>query len=135
LLSVQAVHQTADSRPHRRAKIRHSELHHAANLRPPFAGKPGRQQRSAAVPVDIPQPVEDDRKLQRSSRVCTLSARRRGFAGRGHWRGCPDGVEQLSRYLDLVRRDTLLGAVCGILAAQLIKPQATCWPTTAASAA
>jgi hypothetical protein len=76
------------------------------------------------VPVDIPQPVEDDRKLQRSSRVCTLSARRRGYAGRGHWRGCPDGVEQLSRYLDLVRRDTLLGAVCGILAAQLIKPQA-----------
>ena len=35
-----------------------------------------------------------------------------------------DGVEQLSRYLDLTRRDTLLGTVHGILAAQLIKPQA-----------
>jgi hypothetical protein len=34
------------------------------------------------------------------------------------------GVEQLSRYLDLMRRDTLLGSVRGILAAQLIKPQA-----------
>ena len=61
---------------------------------------------------------------QRSSRVCTLSARRRGYVGRGHRRGCPDGVEQLSRYLDLMRRDTLLGTVHGILAAQLIKPQA-----------
>jgi hypothetical protein len=50
-----------------------------------------------------------------------LSARRRGYAGRSHRRGCPDGIEQPSRYLDLVRRDTLLGAVCGILAAQLIK--------------
>jgi endonuclease len=39
-------------------------------------------------------------------------------------RGEIDGVEQLSRYLDLMRRDTLLGAVHGILAAQLIKPQA-----------
>ena len=34
------------------------------------------------------------------------------------------GVEQLSRYLHLLRRDTLLGTVSGILAAQLIKPQA-----------
>ena len=39
-------------------------------------------------------------------------------------RGEIDGVEQLSRYLDLMRRDTLLGTVRGILAAQLIKPQA-----------
>jgi RecB family endonuclease NucS len=39
-------------------------------------------------------------------------------------RGEIDGVEQLSRYLDLMRRDTLLGTVHGILAAQLIKPQA-----------
>jgi endonuclease len=35
-----------------------------------------------------------------------------------------DGVEQLSRYLDLMRRDTLLGTVYGILAAQQFKPQA-----------
>jgi RecB family endonuclease NucS len=39
-------------------------------------------------------------------------------------RGEIDGIEQLSRYLDLLRRDTLLGTVHGILAAQLIKPQA-----------
>ena len=39
-------------------------------------------------------------------------------------RGEIDGVEQLSRYLDLMRRETLLGTVHGILAAQLIKPQA-----------
>jgi RecB family endonuclease NucS len=32
--------------------------------------------------------------------------------------------QQLGRYLDLMRRDTLLGTVHGILAAQLIKPQA-----------
>jgi len=35
-----------------------------------------------------------------------------------------DGVEQLTRYLELLRRDPLLGGVEGILAAQLIKPQA-----------
>jgi endonuclease len=39
-------------------------------------------------------------------------------------RGEIDGVEQLSRYLDLLRRDPLLGGVRGILAAQQIKPQA-----------
>jgi endonuclease len=39
-------------------------------------------------------------------------------------RGEIDGVEQLSRYLDLMRRDTLLGTVYGILAAQQFKPQA-----------
>jgi endonuclease len=39
-------------------------------------------------------------------------------------RGEIDGVEQLSRYLDLMHRDTLLGTVHGILAAQLIRPQA-----------
>jgi RecB family endonuclease NucS len=39
-------------------------------------------------------------------------------------RGEIDGVEQLSRYLELMRRDTLLGSVRGIFAAQLIKPQA-----------
>ena len=39
-------------------------------------------------------------------------------------RGEIDGVEQLSRYLDLLRRDPLLGGVRGIFAAQQIKPQA-----------
>ena len=39
-------------------------------------------------------------------------------------RGEIDGVEQLSRYLDLVRRDSRLGPVHGVFAAQLIKPQA-----------
>ena len=39
-------------------------------------------------------------------------------------RGEIDGVEQLTRYLELMRRDPLLGQVSGIFAAQQIKPQA-----------
>jgi RecB family endonuclease NucS len=39
-------------------------------------------------------------------------------------RGEIDGVEQLSRYLDLLNRDPLLAPVQGIFAAQEIKPQA-----------
>jgi len=39
-------------------------------------------------------------------------------------RGEIDGVEQLSRYLDLLNRDRLLAPVRGVLAAQEIKPQA-----------
>ncbi|MDR2930002.1 MAG: endonuclease NucS [Propionibacteriaceae bacterium] len=39
-------------------------------------------------------------------------------------RGEIDGVEQLTRYLELMRRDPLLGAVEGIFAAQIIRPQA-----------
>ncbi len=39
-------------------------------------------------------------------------------------RGEIDGVEQLTRYVDLLGRDPLLGQVSGVLAAQQIKPQA-----------
>jgi endonuclease len=39
-------------------------------------------------------------------------------------RGEIDGVEQLTRYLELMRRDPQLGAVAGVFAAQQIKPQA-----------
>lgn len=39
-------------------------------------------------------------------------------------RGEIDGVEQLTRYLELLNRDPLLGRVDGIFAAQLIRPQA-----------
>ena len=39
-------------------------------------------------------------------------------------RGDIDGVEQLTRYLDLLNRDSLLAPVHGIFAAQEIKPQA-----------
>ena len=39
-------------------------------------------------------------------------------------RGEIDGVEQLTRYLDLLNRDPLLAPVSGIFAAQEIKPQA-----------
>ena len=35
-----------------------------------------------------------------------------------------DGVEQLTRYLELLNRDPLLAPVRGIFAAQAIKPQA-----------
>lgn len=39
-------------------------------------------------------------------------------------RGEIDGVEQLTRYLELMNRDPLLGRVRGVFAAQQIKPQA-----------
>ena len=39
-------------------------------------------------------------------------------------RGDIDGVEQLSRYLELMNRDPLLAPVSGVFAAQEIKPQA-----------
>lgn len=39
-------------------------------------------------------------------------------------RGEIDGVEQLTRYLELLNRDPLLSPVRGIFAAQVIKPQA-----------
>jgi endonuclease len=39
-------------------------------------------------------------------------------------RGEIDGVEQLTRYVDLLSRDPMLGKVNGVLAAQQIKPQA-----------
>ena len=39
-------------------------------------------------------------------------------------RGDIDGVEQLTRYLELLNRDPLLRPVRGVFAAQLIKPQA-----------
>lgn len=39
-------------------------------------------------------------------------------------RGGIDGVEQLTRYLELLNRDATLGPVSGIFAAQEIKPQA-----------
>lgn len=35
-----------------------------------------------------------------------------------------DGVEQLTRYLDLLNRDSLIAPVRGVFAAQQIKPQA-----------
>ena len=39
-------------------------------------------------------------------------------------RGEIDGVEQLTRYLELMNRDPLLAPVVGVFAAQEIKPQA-----------
>jgi RecB family endonuclease NucS len=39
-------------------------------------------------------------------------------------RGEIDGVEQLTRYLELLNRDPLIAPVQGVFAAQLIKPQA-----------
>ncbi len=39
-------------------------------------------------------------------------------------RGEIDGVEQLTRYLELLNRDPLLAPVKGVFAAQEIKPQA-----------
>jgi Endonuclease NucS len=57
--------------------------------------------------------------------VVKVEPERLGLAvARGERGGGFGGVEQLSRYLDFMRRDTLLGTVHGILAAQRIKPQA-----------
>lgn len=39
-------------------------------------------------------------------------------------RGDIDGVEQLTRYLELLNRDALIAPVSGVFAAQEIKPQA-----------
>ena len=39
-------------------------------------------------------------------------------------RGGIDGVEQLTRYLELLNRDSILAPVAGVFAAQEIKPQA-----------
>jgi len=39
-------------------------------------------------------------------------------------RGDIDGVEQLTRYLELLNRDPLLAPVAGVFAAQEIRPQA-----------
>ena len=39
-------------------------------------------------------------------------------------RGDIDGVEQLTRYLELLNRDPMLAPVSGVFAAQQIKPQA-----------
>ena len=39
-------------------------------------------------------------------------------------RGEIDGVEQLTRYLELMNRDSHLAPVKGVFAAQVIKPQA-----------
>ncbi len=50
-------------------------------------------------------------------------------------RGDIDGVEQLTRYLELLNRDPLLKPVTGIFAAQQINRRPARWPRTAASAA
>ena len=50
---------------------------------------------------------------------------RKGFGSpRPKRRGEIDGVEQLTRYLDLLGRDPLLQPLRGVFAAQIIKPQA-----------
>ncbi len=59
-------------------------------------------------PVDLL--LRDDR-----NRYVAVEVKRRGEI---------DGVEQLTRYLDLMNRDPLLSPVQGVFAAQLIKPQA-----------
>ena len=51
-------------------------------------------------------------------------AERRSIAVEVKRRGEIDGVEQLTRYLDLLNRDPLLAPVRGVFAAQEIKPQA-----------
>ena len=63
---------------------------------------------TAIGPVDILARDEDGRHV-------AIELKRRGDI---------DGVEQLTRYLELLNRDSLLRPVTGIFAAQEIKPQA-----------
>ena len=50
-------------------------------------------------------------------------------------RGEIDGVEQLTRYLELMRRDSLLGAVRGISPPSRSSRRRGCWPLTGGSPA
>jgi RecB family endonuclease NucS len=67
-----------------------------------------REYGTAIGPVDI---VARDQ----SGRTVAIEIKRRGDI---------DGVEQLTRYLELLNRDPLLAPVSGVFAAQEIKPQA-----------
>jgi RecB family endonuclease NucS len=67
-----------------------------------------REYMTAIGPVDILATDE-------SGRTVAIELKRRGDI---------DGVEQLTRYLELLNRDPLLAPVSGVFAAQEIKPQA-----------
>lgn len=67
-----------------------------------------REYPTAIGPVDIMAKDADNRNV-------AVEVKRRGGI---------DGVEQLTRYLELLNRDELIAPVSGILAAQEIKPQA-----------
>ena len=56
--------------------------------------------------------------------ILARDARRQHVAVEIKRRGEIDGVEQLTRYLELLNRDPLLAPVTGVFAAQEIKPQA-----------
>jgi len=56
--------------------------------------------------------------------ILATDAAGRSVAGELKRRGDIDGVEQLTRYLELMNRDPHLAPVTGIFAAQEIKPQA-----------
>ncbi len=56
--------------------------------------------------------------------ILCRDARGRSVAVEIKRRGEIDGVEQLTRYLELLNRDPLLAPVAGVFAAQQIKPQA-----------
>ena len=67
-----------------------------------------REYPTAIGPVDIMAKDADNRNV-------AVEVKRRGGI---------DGVEQLTRYRDLLNRDELIAPVSGIFAAQVIKPQA-----------
>jgi RecB family endonuclease NucS len=56
--------------------------------------------------------------------ILCRDAQGNSVAGEIKRRGEIDGVEQLTRYLELLNRDSLLAPVTGVFAAQQIKPQA-----------
>jgi RecB family endonuclease NucS len=66
---------------------------------------------------EYPTPIGPIDILARDSSGITLAVEVKRLGG-------IDGVEQLSRYLEQLRRDVTLGQVTGVLAAQAFKPQA-----------
>ena len=56
--------------------------------------------------------------------LCRDARRAPSWPSRSSGAGEIDGVEQLTRYLELLNRDPLLAPVKGVFAAQEIKPQA-----------
>ena len=56
--------------------------------------------------------------------IAVMYSRRTSIAVEIKRRGEIDGVEQLTRYLELMNRDPHLAPVTGVFAAQQIKPQA-----------
>ena len=89
-----------------------------AHLQELLAGQPGDPRRG--LHADPPRVPDRDR----SGRPALPGRQQGAVAVEIKRRGEIDGVEQLTRYLELLNRDPLLARCAGVFAAQEIKPQA-----------